>query len=105
VQKESTLKVMEEFSIQGKHTSFYKYSPGTFGHILVLPLMRTTRLPLVDWADAPADLKGLVRFAERRNLVCARVPSHFKRSLLDRGACSASTLRLSLKEISTGFLV
>jgi hypothetical protein len=32
--------------------------------------------------DAPADLNGLVRFAERRNLVSARVPSHFKCSLL-----------------------
>jgi len=39
------------------------------------------RLPVVDWTDAPADLNGLVRFAERRNLVSARVPSHFKRSL------------------------
>jgi hypothetical protein len=29
----------------------------------------------------PADLNGLVRFAERRNLVSARVPSRFKRSL------------------------
>ena len=29
----------------------------------------------------PADLNRLVRFAERRNLVSARVPSHFKRSL------------------------
>jgi len=29
----------------------------------------------------PADLNGLVRFAERRNLVSARVPSHFERSL------------------------
>jgi len=29
----------------------------------------------------PADLNGLVRFAERRNLVSARVPSHFKRGL------------------------
>jgi len=29
----------------------------------------------------PADLNGLVHFAERRNLVSARVPSHFKRSL------------------------
>ena len=28
-----------------------------------------------------ADLNGLVRFAERRNLVSSRVPSHFKRSL------------------------
>jgi hypothetical protein len=31
--------------------------------------------------DAPADLNGLVRFAERRKLVSARVPSHFKRTL------------------------
>ena len=44
----------------------------------LLPLMRTPRLPVVEWTDAPADLKGLVRFAERRNLVSARVPSHFK---------------------------
>jgi hypothetical protein len=29
----------------------------------------------------PADLNGLVRFADGRNLVSARVPSHFKRSL------------------------
>ena len=42
----------------------------------LLPLMRTPRLPVVDWTDAPADLNGLVRFAERRNLVSARVPSH-----------------------------
>jgi len=43
--------------------------------------MRTPRLPVVDLTDAPADLNGLVRFAERRNLVSARVPSHFKRGL------------------------
>ena len=48
----------------------------------LLPLMRTPRLPVVDWTDAPADLNGLVRFAERWNLVSARVPSHFKSSLL-----------------------
>jgi hypothetical protein len=47
----------------------------------LLPLMRTTRLPVVDWTDAPADLNGLVRFAEKRNVVSARVPSHFTRSL------------------------
>ena len=29
----------------------------------------------------PADLNGLVRFAERRNMFSPRVPSHFKRSL------------------------
>ena len=47
----------------------------------LLPLMHTPRLPVVDWTDAPADLNGLFRFAENRNLVYARVPSHFKRSL------------------------
>jgi hypothetical protein len=36
---------------------------------------------VVDRTDAPADLNGLVRFVERRNLVSARVPSHFTRSL------------------------
>ena len=46
-----------------------------------LTLMRTTRLPVVDRTEDSADLNGLVRFAERRNLVSARVPSHFKRSL------------------------
>ena len=43
--------------------------------------MRTPRLPVVDWTDAPADLNGLIRFAERRNLFSVCVPSHFKRSL------------------------
>ena len=37
----------------------------------LLPLMRTPRQPVVDWIDAPADLNGLVRFPERRNLVSA----------------------------------
>jgi len=45
----------------------------------LLPLMRTARLPVVDWTDAHADLNGPFRFAERGNLVSARVPSHFKR--------------------------
>jgi len=43
----------------------------------LLPLMRTPRLPVVDRTDATAYLNALVRFAERRNLVSARVPSHF----------------------------
>ena len=47
----------------------------------LLPLMRTPRLPAVYWTDAPADLNGLVLFGERRNLISARVPSRFKRSL------------------------
>jgi len=47
----------------------------------LIPLMRTPRLPVIDWTDAPADLNGLVLFAERRNLVSARVPAHFTPSL------------------------
>jgi len=50
-------------------------------HTTSEPLMRTTRLPVVDWTDAPDDLNGLVRFAERRNLISALVPSDFKSSL------------------------
>jgi hypothetical protein len=46
--------------------------------------MRTPRLPVVDWTEAPADLNGLVLFAERRNLVSARVPSHLNWSLLSK---------------------
>jgi len=55
----------------------------------LLPLMRTPRLPVVDWTDTPANLNGLVRFAERPNLVSARVPSRFKRALLNflTGTC------------------
>jgi len=43
----------------------------------LLPLMRTPRLPVFDWTDTPADLNGLVRFAERRNVMSGRVPAHF----------------------------
>ena len=46
----------------------------------LLKLMRTPRLPAVDWTDAPTYLKGLVRFGERRNLVSARVPSRSARA-------------------------
>ena len=49
--------------------------------VSLLQLMHTPRLPVVDSTDAPADLNGIVRFAETGNLVSARVPSHFKRSL------------------------
>ena len=44
-------------------------------------LMRTTRLPAVDWTDAPTDLNELLRFGERRNLVSARVPSRSARAI------------------------
>ena len=48
----------------------------------LLKLMRTPRLPAVDWTDNPTDLNGLVRFGERRNLVSARVPSRSARAIL-----------------------
>ena len=47
VQKGSTLKAMEEFNIQGKQTSFYKYCPGTFGYTLV-QVCRTVLSPTLE---------------------------------------------------------
>ena len=51
----------------------------------LLTLMRTPRLPAVDWTDSPADLNELVRLGERRNVVSARVPSGSARALLKLG--------------------
>ena len=48
----------------------------------LLTLMRSPLLPAVDWTDSPADLNGLVRLGEIRNLVSARVPSGSARALL-----------------------
>ena len=47
----------------------------------LLKLMRTPRLPAVEWTDVPTDLNGLVRFGERRNLVSARVSSRSARAI------------------------
>ena len=60
---------------------YVPYQRGKMVYPVLRPLMRTPRLPVVHWTDAPADLNGLVRFAERRNLVSARVPLHLKCSL------------------------
>ena len=58
----------------------------------LLPLMCTPWLPVVERTDAPADLNGLVRFAERRNLVSVRLPLHLKCSLSQRVSGSASSI-------------
>jgi len=78
----------------------------------LLPLMRTPRLPVVDWTDASADLNGLVRFAERRNLVSVRVPSHFKRVLphiqtvFRPVVCvAAQKFRILIRRICTEFMI
>ena len=62
----------------------------------LLPLMRTPRLPVVDRPNAPADLNGVFRFAERRNLVSALVASHFKRSLLRLGRPTINAIARTL---------
>ena len=62
--------------------------PRNMVHPALLPPMRTPRLPVVGLTEAPADLNGFVRFAERRNLVSALVPSQFRRSL---PTCSSSS--------------
>jgi len=66
--------------VSPSHPLLRHHLPSRFNWTLLL-LMRTPRLPVVDWTDTPTDLNGLVRFTERRNLVFARVPSHFKRGL------------------------
>jgi hypothetical protein len=69
----------------------------------LLPLMRTPRLPVVDWTDAPADLNdGLFRFADGRNLVSAHVPSHFKRSLPPDAASKRPTECNAARQLKRG---
>jgi len=65
----------------------------------LLPLMPTPRLPVVDRTHAPADLNGLVRFDERRNLVSARMPSYFNWPLLAEVTWVAQRLRTALTMI------
>ena len=64
----------------------------------LLPLMRTPRLPVVDWTDAPADSDRLIRLAERRYLVSARVPSHLKRSLIQYHSSILSKCNTSITQ-------
>jgi len=67
----------------GSQSPSHRFSlPRNMVYPSLLPLMRTPRLPVVDWTDAPADLSGLVCLVKRRNLVSACVPSRFKCSLL-----------------------
>ena len=63
----------------------------------LLPLMRTPRLPVVDWTDAPAGLNGLVRFAERRNLVSVRVSSFKTQSTTYKGVKLMVALHVMLR--------
>ena len=58
--------------------------PRNVVYLALLKLMRTPRLPAVNWTDSPADLNGLVRLGERRNLVSARVPSGSSLALLPK---------------------
>ena len=71
-------------------------------YLALLPLMRTPRLSLVDWTDSPAYLNGLVRFAKRRNMVSARVPSHFKCSL---PSCCGGSTAISVTSLSLLFVL
>jgi len=71
----------------------------------LLPLMRTPRLPVVDWTDAPADLNWLVRSAERRNLVSARVTSLFWPRVVGLLSCLClCTVNLALCHAPVGLL-
>jgi len=47
---------MEEFNIQGKQTSFYKYCPGTFGYNLVYK-GKGKAIPLQAWTGPEGSRK------------------------------------------------
>ena len=81
----------------------------------LLPLIRTPLVPVLEWTDAPADLNGLGRFAERRNLVSAHVLSFQTQSttlrpfvLLVRATCrwkrvwSTGGIKLTRETRNTG---
>jgi len=74
----------------------------------LLPLMHTPRLTVVDWTDVPDDLNGLVRFAERRNLISARVPSHFNwpvRSCTVRRSCRQRSCQFYQRSLHCVYLL
>ena len=87
---DSSWNMMAEWQTRGSERETGKWSgqpvfftlPWNMVYPALLPLMHTPRLPVVDWTDAPTNLNELVRFTKRWNLVSARVPSHFKCSLL-----------------------
>ena len=70
----------------GVGSQYSHATPPNVVYPALLKLMRTTRLPAVDWTDAPTDLNGLVRFGGRRNLVSARVPSHSALAIIHKSA-------------------
>jgi hypothetical protein len=59
-------------------------------------LTRTSRLPVVNWTVAPAESHGLVRIAERRNLVSARVQSN-RNYCVSRTPASIAALYLPIR--------
>jgi len=87
------------WEVKGKLTNGVgsQYLPGNMVYPALLPLMRTPRLPVVDWTDAPADLNGLARYAERRNLVSAHVPSYFNWGLQKHAQSPNFMLSFSVK--------
>ena len=72
----------------------------------LLPLMRTPRLPVVDWTEAPSGRFKLESSVSPKDeiLVFARVPSHFKRSLLPT-TVTVNLLYPTTTEFSKTFLV
>jgi len=84
----------------GVSSQYYSHYIGKTVYPALLPLMCTPSAVSIrlNWRP-PADLNGLVRFAERRNLVSARVPSHFKRSLYHNALFKKRCLAHKLNEI------
>ena len=62
MQKGSTLKVMEEFNIQGKQNSFYKYCPRNFGYTLVVWMFLKNHITL--FLRVQQSRRGLAKLLE-----------------------------------------
>jgi len=71
----------------------------------LLPLMRTPRLPVVDWIDAPADLNWLARFAERQSGFCACAITFQKKSTCNEAIIQYTALFFFSQEIAAGRFV
>jgi len=67
--------MMEEFNIQGKQTSFYKYCPGTFGYTLVVWLFLKNHSSL--FLTVQHSIGGLAKLLEGTYPNCLKILMKF----------------------------
>jgi hypothetical protein len=83
----------------GMGSQYPSHYLGTWSSITTADVHTSAASSRLNWRPPPV-LNGIARFAERRNLVSARVPSHFKRSLLLIGFSTTSVVARKLNVTS-----